>query len=61
MSRTKTQNIPDLQALLAPRNPLTQAVEQAMLRGHSGSRATSSVAEQIAKIAEASVLLVRKH
>lgn len=48
MSRTKTQNIPDLQALLAPRNPLTQAVEQAMLRGHSGSRATASVAEQIA-------------
>lgn len=48
MSRTKTQNTPDLQALLAPRNPLMEAVEQAMLRGHGGSRAMASVAEQIA-------------
>lgn len=48
MSRSKTQNIPDLSALLAPQNSLMLAVEQAVLRGHEWSRAAAPVAEQIA-------------
>ena len=47
MPRTKTANIPDAGALLLPRNPLTLAVEQAVLRGHD-PQASASVAEQIA-------------
>lgn len=48
MSRSKTQNVPDLQALLTPQNPLMSAVEQAMLRGPEWARAAPSVADQIA-------------
>lgn len=48
MSRSKTQNLPDLSALLAPQNTLMLAVEQAVLRGHEWSRAAAPVAEQIA-------------
>ncbi len=48
MSRGKTQNIPDLQALLTPQNHLMLAVEQAMLRGPEWARAAPSVADQIA-------------
>lgn len=46
MARTKTSNVPDADALLLPRNPLTLAVEQAVLRGDL--RASVSAAEQIA-------------
>ncbi len=48
MSRNKTQNIPDLQALLGPQNRLMLAVEQAMLRGPEWAKAAPSVADQIA-------------
>lgn len=48
MSRAKTQNLPDLQSLLTPQNPLTLVVEQAMLRGPEWARAAPSVADQIA-------------
>lgn len=48
MSRHKTQNAPDLQALLTPQNHLMLAVEQAMLRGPEWARAAPSVADQIA-------------
>ena len=48
MSRNKTQNAADLQALLTPQNPLMLAVEQAMLRGPEWARVAPSVAEQIA-------------
>lgn len=48
MSRSKTENLPDLQALLTPQNHLMLAVEQAMLRGPEWARAAPSVADQIA-------------
>jgi DNA-binding GntR family transcriptional regulator len=48
MSRIKTANLPDLQALLAPQHPLMLAVEQAMLRGPEWVRAAPSVADRIA-------------
>lgn len=48
MSRNKTLNVPDLQALLTPQNHLMLAVEQAMLRGPEWARAAPSVADQIA-------------
>ena len=48
MSRNKTQNVPDLSALLTPQNHLMLAVEQAMLRGPEWARAAPSVADQIA-------------
>ena len=48
MSRNKTENLPNLQALLTPQNPLMLAVEQAMLRGPEWARAAPSVADQIA-------------
>lgn len=48
MSRNKTQNVPNLQALLTPQNRLMLAVEQAMLRGPEWARAAPSVADQIA-------------
>jgi DNA-binding GntR family transcriptional regulator len=47
MARTKTPNLPDPSALLLPRNPLTLAVEQAVLRDQDAS-AAASIAEQIA-------------
>lgn len=48
MSRTKTENLPDLKVLLAPPHPLMQAVEQAVLRGSDWTRTSAPVAEQIA-------------
>lgn len=48
MARNKTQNIPDLTALLTPQNQLMVAVEQALLRGHRWMHASVPVAEQIA-------------
>jgi DNA-binding GntR family transcriptional regulator len=48
MGRLKTTNTPDLSALLTVPNPIMLAVEQAVLRGHSWSRASAPVAEQIA-------------
>lgn len=48
VSRNKTQNIPDLQALLTPHNPLTQAVELALLHGPQWARVAPTVADQIA-------------
>ncbi|MBL8378143.1 MAG: GntR family transcriptional regulator [Burkholderiales bacterium] len=48
MGRSKTENIPDLSALLTPKNQLMLAVEQAVLRGHEWTRASAPIAEQIA-------------
>jgi DNA-binding GntR family transcriptional regulator len=48
MARTKTANTPDLSPLLGPANPLTNAVEQAIMRGKEWSRAAVPIAEQIA-------------
>jgi DNA-binding GntR family transcriptional regulator len=48
MARTKTVNTPDLSPLLGPVNPLTMAVEQAIMRGKEWSRAAVPIAEQIA-------------
>lgn len=48
MSRTKTTNIPNLAVLLSPHNPLMQAAEESILRGHAWSRTAAPVAEQIA-------------
>jgi len=48
MSRTRTENLPDLNVLLAPPHPLMQAVEQAVLRGSDWTRTSAPVAEQIA-------------
>lgn len=49
MSRSKTQGIPDLSALLMPQNQLMLAVERAVLRGgQEWSQAAAPVAEQIA-------------
>lgn len=48
MARTKTQNLPDLSALLTPKNPLMLAVERAVLRGQDWAYASVPVAEQVA-------------
>ncbi|MFT0172634.1 GntR family transcriptional regulator [Paraburkholderia mimosarum] len=48
MARNKTQNLPDLSALLAPKNALMLAVERAVLRGHDWAAASVPIAEQIA-------------
>ncbi|EHP43506.1 GntR family transcriptional regulator [Cupriavidus basilensis OR16] len=48
MSRNKTQNLPDLSALLTPKNHLMVAVEQAVLRGQDWERASAPIADQIA-------------
>jgi DNA-binding GntR family transcriptional regulator len=48
MARPKTTNTPDLSPLLGPVNPLTMAVEQAIMRGKEWSRAAVPIAEQIA-------------
>jgi len=48
MARKKTDNTPDLSALLQPQTPIMVAVEQAVLRGHESARAAAPVAEQIA-------------
>jgi DNA-binding GntR family transcriptional regulator len=48
MARTKTANTPDLSPLLGPANSLTNAVEQAIMRGKEWSRAAVPIAEQIA-------------
>jgi DNA-binding GntR family transcriptional regulator len=48
MSRLKTANVPDLNALLTPQNHLMLAVEQAMLRGPEWARVAPSMADQIA-------------
>ncbi|MFB6960537.1 GntR family transcriptional regulator [Streptomyces sp. NPDC056309] len=47
MSRPKTQDVPDLSALLVPQNDLMLAVERAVLRGRETSQ-LASLAEQIA-------------
>jgi DNA-binding GntR family transcriptional regulator len=48
MTRQRTQELPDLGALLAPRDPLMLAVEDAVLRGKAWTRASMPVAAQIA-------------
>jgi DNA-binding GntR family transcriptional regulator len=48
MARHKTQNLPDLSALLTPKNPLMLAVERAVLRGQDWAYASAPIAEQIA-------------
>ena len=48
MARQKTQNLPDLSALLTPKNPLMLAVERAVLRGQDWAYASAPIAEQIA-------------
>ncbi|EHP39829.1 GntR family transcriptional regulator [Cupriavidus basilensis OR16] len=48
MSRSKTENLPDLSSLLTPKNQLMLAVEHAVLRGQDWARASAPVAEQIA-------------
>lgn len=48
MARLKTQNLPDLSALLTPKNPLMLAVERAVLRGQDWAYASTPIAEQIA-------------
>lgn len=48
MARNKTQNLPDLSALLTPKNPLMLAVERAVLRGQDWAYASVPIAEQIA-------------
>ena len=48
MSRSKTANLPNLQALLTPQNHLMLAVEQAMLRGQQWAHTAQPVADQIA-------------
>jgi DNA-binding GntR family transcriptional regulator len=48
MARHKTQNLPDLTALLTPKNPLMHAVERAVLRGQDWAYASTPIAEQIA-------------
>ncbi|WP_179405292.1 GntR family transcriptional regulator [Burkholderia guangdongensis] len=48
MARTKTQNLPDLSALLTPKNSLMLAVERAVLRGQDWAYASVPIAEQIA-------------
>ncbi|MDS0858225.1 GntR family transcriptional regulator [Burkholderia pseudomultivorans] len=48
MARNRTQNLPDLSALLAPKNSLMLAVERAVLRGQEWACASVPIAEQIA-------------
>lgn len=48
MSRSKTENLPDLSSLLTPKNQLMLAVEHAVLRGQDWARASAPIAEQIA-------------
>lgn len=48
MARLKTTNTPDLAVLLTPTSPMTLAVEQAMLRGHTTTVAAMPVADRIA-------------
>ncbi|HEX7906816.1 MAG TPA: GntR family transcriptional regulator [Paraburkholderia sp.] len=48
MARNKTQNLPDLSALLTPKNSLMLAVERAVLRGQDWAYASVPIAEQIA-------------
>jgi DNA-binding GntR family transcriptional regulator len=48
MARNKTQNLPDLSALLTPKNSLMLAVERAVLRGQDWAAASVPIAEQIA-------------
>lgn len=48
MARNKTQNLPDLSALLTPKNSLMLAVERAVLRGQDWASAAAPIAEQIA-------------
>ena len=48
MARNKTQNLPDLSALLTPRNSLMLAVERAVLRGQEWAYTSAPIAEQIA-------------
>ncbi|MCG5076666.1 GntR family transcriptional regulator [Paraburkholderia tagetis] len=48
MARLKTQNLPDLSALLTPKNPLMLAVERAVLRGQDSAYASTPMADQIA-------------
>lgn len=60
MARTKTPDLPDPSALLLPRNPLTLAIEQAVLRGHDAA-ASASIAEQIAARLAGAITLGRVH
>ena len=48
MGRSKTQDLPDLSALLVPRDELMLAVEQAVLRNRTSALGAASRAEQIA-------------
>ena len=48
MSRHRTENLPDLSALLTPKNQLMLAVERAVLRGQHWAMASAPIAEQIA-------------
>ncbi|AHB74757.1 MULTISPECIES: GntR family transcriptional regulator [Pandoraea] len=48
MARNKTQNLPDLSALLTPKNSLMLAVERAVLRGQDWATASAPIADQIA-------------
>lgn len=48
MARKKTSNVPDLNSLLVPQNPIMVAVEHVILRRHAWSSAAAPVAEQIA-------------
>lgn len=61
MSRNKTQNVPDLRALLTPNNPLTLAVEQAMLRDQETLQASVPVANRIAVRLAAAITLDLVH
>jgi DNA-binding GntR family transcriptional regulator len=61
MARTRTPNLPDVSALLLPRNPLMLAVEEAVLRGTGGSPASVSIAEQIAARLAGAITLDRVH
>lgn len=48
MARNKTSNVPDLSALLTPKNSLMLAVELAVLRGQDWAFTSAPLAEQIA-------------
>ncbi|WP_345351276.1 GntR family transcriptional regulator [Rhodococcus olei] len=48
MGRNRTEDLPDLSALLAPQNELMVAVEQSVLRNRGSAVVAASLAEQIA-------------
>lgn len=61
MSRTKTTNLPDENALRLPAGPLQLAVEQAMLRGARAESASAPISARVAVRLATAITLDRIH